>query len=737
MRFIPTAGLSWPQIVEGAKTRSLDVIATAVKTDEREVFLNFTKIYLPTPLVIMVRSGGPAISYAQNLDGKRVALVKEYSASKRVKKEHPSIITHEVNSPLDGLLAVSASEADAYVGVVGISDYLIRKHGIGNIEVGGAYDMRMNGQRFGIRKDWPELVSILEKGLAAIPEAEKLAVLHKWSPIQAKLINPISLTNKEQNWLADHPKISIGVMNSWPPMDFVDDKGVPRGIGVSTIKALNNRFGGMLKIVPGPWNKIYEATKAGRLDALMGITPRKDREAFFSFTKPYIKVPHVIFANSKSDIQYNDLKDFTGKTVAIEEGFFIADVLKRDHQTAKVKLYKSTRDALYAVSKGDADVYVGNRAVALYIIEHELLSNLHEHGAIVETSSINAIGIRKDWPILRDILQKGLDSLSNKEWRGILQEWVKVKPQTEIALHLTDDEKSWLATHQKLRLGLHTAWAPFEFINAAGLYRGISADFISLLNERLGIEMIPGKAENWTEVMKGVHADKIDLLPTVMKTPALGKHLYFTKPYQRLPMVILAHKDAPLVDGLDGLAGKKIGVIQGHASEFLLSEKHTNIQRVQFPNIEQALTALSDGDIDAYMDNIPAITYAVQQSGLDNLRVISSTPYHTEISFGVSKALTPLVPILNKAIASIPEVEKQAINRSWLSARIESRPDFKYLLKVIIFALLIGGTILGVILFWNRRLAREIEERKNAQHELKQTAPSCRAKSSISGHYRF
>lgn len=55
IRFEPVAGLSWPEIVEGTRQRSLDVIATAVITEERKQFLNFSQIYIPTPLVIMTR----------------------------------------------------------------------------------------------------------------------------------------------------------------------------------------------------------------------------------------------------------------------------------------------------------------------------------------------------------------------------------------------------------------------------------------------------------------------------------------------------------------------------------------------------------------------------------------------------------------------------------------------------------------------------------------------------------
>ncbi len=66
--------LEWPEIIDRAKEKKLDAILTAVATPERREFLDFTKIYLPTPLVITTRDDNHEIDGPENLSGKRVAL---------------------------------------------------------------------------------------------------------------------------------------------------------------------------------------------------------------------------------------------------------------------------------------------------------------------------------------------------------------------------------------------------------------------------------------------------------------------------------------------------------------------------------------------------------------------------------------------------------------------------------------------------------------------------------------
>ena len=51
----------------------IDAVATVVQLPERDAFLAFTSIYLPTPLVIMTRDDAPPIRSLQKLSGLDIA----------------------------------------------------------------------------------------------------------------------------------------------------------------------------------------------------------------------------------------------------------------------------------------------------------------------------------------------------------------------------------------------------------------------------------------------------------------------------------------------------------------------------------------------------------------------------------------------------------------------------------------------------------------------------------------
>lgn len=197
IRFEIVSDLKWPQLMAAVRDRRIDAVATVVRLPEREKFLAFTDIYLPTPLVVMTRADAPQLHSVKALEALRIALVKGYSSSRQLLATYPKLNVQFVDRPLDGLLALSSGEVDAYVGVLGVNSFIAARNGIANIKVNAAFDSA-NGQRFGVRKDWPELAALLDKALDAIPEEEKQAIFQRWMPRYAgeieRLAHPTLLT---------------------------------------------------------------------------------------------------------------------------------------------------------------------------------------------------------------------------------------------------------------------------------------------------------------------------------------------------------------------------------------------------------------------------------------------------------------------------------------------------------------------------------------------------------------
>jgi len=493
-------------------------------------------------------------------------------------------------------------------------------------------------------------------------------------------------TPDEQAWLAEHPIIEIGLMDSWPPMDYVDTGGNAKGIGAQFVRVLNTRLGGVLRLRSGPWKEIYEAVKGKRLAGLMGITPRPDREEFFHFTTPYVTVPHVIIAQKDSPYS-GSVADLAGKQVAVEKDFYIAKVLANKYPSITVQEYPDTSDALDAVSKGEADAYIGNRAVALYLMEEELISNLRIQGKIQETASVNAVGVRKDWPILREILQKALDSISDEERHAILKRWVLPEQAGgELRVKLTPDEQAWVRKHPHITVAAMDAWPPVAFKSSQGMPVGIDADYLDIVGRRLGIDFEIAPAP-FSENLKAVKDKRVDVLMDVTPKPVRAKYLNFSKPYLTIPHVVVARPDGPYYENEDQLAGKTIALEKGFGNVKYFRQNYPDVIVVEHSNTAACLKAVSKGKADAYAGNRAVVMYIMAKDVLTNLQVQGDLRKPGSIlTFGVRKDWPELPPLLDKALASLTLVETQAILRrwtgeGWLSKELVLTDDEKAWLK--------------------------------------------------------
>ncbi|HPQ82058.1 MAG TPA: PAS domain S-box protein, partial [bacterium] len=114
-----------------------------------------------------------------------------------------------------------------------------------------------------------------------------------------------------------------------------------------------------------------------------------------------------------------------GKTVALERGYYNIVIFSESYPEVKIREYGSTSDALDAVARGEVDAYAGNRAVAIYLMEKELLGNLKPQGRLEQPPIELAIGVRKDWPLLAGILDKALRAIPAKELDAINARYIK------------------------------------------------------------------------------------------------------------------------------------------------------------------------------------------------------------------------------------------------------------------------------------------------------------------------
>ncbi|MBB4865230.1 PAS domain S-box-containing protein [Pseudomonas nitritireducens] len=289
--------------------------------------------------------------------------------------------------------------------------------------------------------------------------------------------------------------------------------------------------------------------------------------------------------------------------------------------------------------------------------------------------------------------------------------------QTRAAsLELSAEERAVVQAHPTIRVGLFRAgWPPFEVIDEFDQFHGISADYLQLVSERLGLKFQPVLYNTWEEVLAAERAGEVDLLPSTASTPAREAFLVFSKPYLTTSSLIFARRDST-IRTLDDLSGRRVAVEQGYAVHELLAKAVPGIDFVVSDDSPSALKAVSSGRADAYVGNLITSSYLIEQLGLSNMEVRGDSGLgNSQVRFGLRKSLAPLVPLLDRALDSIGRSEQDAIQARWLPTLDVF--DWMHLLQIA-WPWVVGFlALLTFVLVWNRRLSIQVAERARAEAE--------------------
>lgn len=173
---IPTK--SWTESTEKAKQGIVDVLSETDDSDLKS-HLNFTTPYITNPIVISMRN---TENYAENIDAikdRKIALIKDYGYASKIRKKYSNINFITVNDIQDGLISVSTGKVDALLCTLALCSYTISEIGLNNVKITGKteFDTKLS---FGVQKNKPELLSILNKAISSIGREQTQQILDGW-----------------------------------------------------------------------------------------------------------------------------------------------------------------------------------------------------------------------------------------------------------------------------------------------------------------------------------------------------------------------------------------------------------------------------------------------------------------------------------------------------------------------------------------------------------------------------
>lgn len=170
---------TWQETLDNIKNKDVDLLTGVSQTPDRLDYMSFTKPYITNPISVFAHEDITHIRNLDELNNKKVAIVKGYFIEEVFEKKHPQIELVFADSPKEALKLVKKKKVFAYVDGMISGGYYIKENNLHSIRLVGEtpYSYQLS---IGIRNDWSEMTSIVQKVLNNIPESEKNNIYYNW-----------------------------------------------------------------------------------------------------------------------------------------------------------------------------------------------------------------------------------------------------------------------------------------------------------------------------------------------------------------------------------------------------------------------------------------------------------------------------------------------------------------------------------------------------------------------------
>lgn len=246
----------------------------------------------------------------------------------------------------------------------------------------------------------------------------------------------LTFSSQEKAFIAQSMAIKMCVDPDWLPFERINENGKHEGIAADLIQTVAQRVGLKIELYPVKnWEQSLAASKAGKCQIMSFLNQSPARDQWLNFTEPLFYDPNVIITREEHPY-IGDLKGIAKQTVALPKGTMVEERIRREFPNLTPLLTETEQQAVVLVSEREADMTIRSLIVAAYSIKKEGLFNLKIAGQVPDFTNKLRIGVVKDEPLLRDILNKGVGTITAQDRETISNKHISIQIQQGVDYQL-------------------------------------------------------------------------------------------------------------------------------------------------------------------------------------------------------------------------------------------------------------------------------------------------------------
>lgn len=182
--------------------------------------------------------------------------------------------------------------------------------------------------------------------------------------------NSSSRSSSTLNAIKKKGEITIAVDDTYPPMEFRNDKNELVGLNIDLAKAIGKNLGVKVKHIPTAWDGIIPGLNTKKYDIIMSsMNITDERKKQVDFVK-YLDFGQVIVTKKGNPLKIKKQGDLKDKTVGVQIGT-TSETAAKEIGIKKIKTYNGFTDAFNDMGAGRLDAIVVGEMVGRYYVKNQ------------------------------------------------------------------------------------------------------------------------------------------------------------------------------------------------------------------------------------------------------------------------------------------------------------------------------------------------------------------------------
>lgn len=235
----------------------------------------------------------------------------------------------------------------------------------------------------------------------------------------------IILNEKQTTYLTNKKVITMCVDPDWEPFEKINKDGLHEGISADIIKLISTKLNIKIELIPtNDWDESIDFSKQKKCDILSFLNETPKRKEWLVFTEPIFTDPNVLVGRSEK--KYIEDISKVNLSIALPRNTAMSERFAKDFPNLIIVPTSTEDEAFKLVEEQKVDLTLRSMIIAAYTIKKNGIFNLKIIGEPKGYENNLRIGVRLDEPILRDILNKAIKTITQKDIDDIVNKYVTI-----------------------------------------------------------------------------------------------------------------------------------------------------------------------------------------------------------------------------------------------------------------------------------------------------------------------